>query len=137
LTGLELGANASGKAQLQDDNVIGRPADAVDACCHPLMRVGIVSLNPLRMNENVRLRPGLAEQNAVRRAVELLRTHTDCAAAKLALAGGADALPARIRQRIAGTFGRVENRFTCFAGKRDIAFVNRDRERHETVASPK
>src|SRR5580692_12624865 len=87
------------------------------------------------MNDNVRLRLGLAEQNAARRAGELFRTHTDCAAAKFALASGADALPARIRQRIAGAFGRVENRFTCFAGKRDTAFVNRDHERHETAAS--
>jgi hypothetical protein len=36
LAGLEFGTNASGKAQLQDDDVIGRPADAVDACCHSL-----------------------------------------------------------------------------------------------------
>src|SRR5260370_30610284 len=63
LTGLELGSNASGKAQLQDEDGIGWPADAVEPCCHSLARLGIVSLNPLRMNENPPLRPGLAEQN--------------------------------------------------------------------------
>ena len=126
LAGLELDADAGGKAQMHQHHVVGQPLQPEHPRVDGLARERIGLADRARRDDEVGSRPRVAEQHlalgALGRAERIAGEGPHLARDDAALAGAADALAAGERDFEAGALRGVEHGFVRLAGKAESVF---------------
>ena len=128
LAGLELDADAGGKAQMHQHDVVGELLQAEHPRVDGLARERIGLADRARRDDEIGARPRVAEQHlalgALGRAQRIAGEGAHLAGDDAALAGAADALAAGVGDFEAGALRGVEHGFVRLAGKAEFGVLD-------------